>query len=153
MLALTFEAAGQRFALATRHVVEVLPWLQVQPVARVPAWVAGFFSYRGEVTPLLDLGRLVGGAPCACRYNSRVLVVNLPVPGETRRVGLLAERVGTAQLPDQGGLPAALAEGAADAWGTLLLDDRGVYQLLDVARLLPAAEREALTALPPGGTT
>src|SRR5262245_21005332 len=151
MLALTFEAAGQRFALETRHVVEVLPWLRAQPVARVPSWVAGLFSYRGEVTPLLDLGRLAGGAPCECRYNSRVLVVNLPGPGGPRPVGLLAERVGTAQLPDQGARRPALAEGAADAWGPLLLDDRGVFQLLDVARLVPAADREALTALPPGG--
>jgi chemotaxis-related protein WspB len=151
MLALTFEAAGQRFALETRHVVEVLPWVRVQPVARAPAWVAGFFSYRGEVTPLLDLGRLVGGAPCECRYNSRVLILNLPGPGGSRPAGLLAERVGTAQLPDREGRQLPLAEGE-DAWGPLLLDDRGVFQLLDVARLVPAAERQALTALPPGGT-
>jgi chemotaxis-related protein WspB len=148
MLVLTFEAAGQRLALDTRRVVEVLPWVQVQPVARAPAWVAGFFSYRGTVAAVLDIGQLAGGEPCACRYNSRLIVVSIPGAGGSRRVGLLAERVGTAQVS----APAERGPGDAEAaaWGTLLLDERGVFQLLDVARLIPAGERGALAALPSG---
>jgi chemotaxis-related protein WspB len=148
MLVLTFEAAGQRYALDTRHVVEVLPWVQVQPVARAPAWVAGFFSYRGTVTAVLDLGRLAGGEPCACRYNSRLVLVSVPGTGGPRRLGLLAERVGTAQVspPAEGGP----ADAETAAWGTLLLDERGVFQLLDVGRLVPSGEGAALVALPRG---
>ncbi len=147
MLVVTFEAAGRRYALDTRHVVEVVPWVRVQPVARAPDWVAGFFSYRGEVTPAVDLGRLAGGEPCRCRYNSRLLLVALPAAGGSRRAGLLAERVGTANLLADPRRGPGDGEGA---WGPRLLDEQGVFQLLDVARLLPEARPGEMAALPPG---
>ena len=48
---LTFEAADFRYAIDVSDVVEVVPWVDVQPVAGTPDWLRGYFSYRGVVTP------------------------------------------------------------------------------------------------------
>ena len=87
MLVLMFEAGGNRYALETRDVAEVVPWVLFENVAQAPQFVAGFFSYRGEVTPAIDLGRLAGGEPCTCRFNSRLLILDAPTPDGPRRVG------------------------------------------------------------------
>lgn len=140
MLVLRFEAAGNRYALPTGGVVEVVPWIDVKPVARAPEWIAGYFSYRGAVAPALDLGRLASGTPCRCLYNSRLVLVRVAVQGKERLLGLLAERVTTAQLAEE------VPREEAGGWGPLLLDAQGVFQLIEVDRLLPA---DALAALFP----
>ena len=136
MLVLMFEAGGCRYALPTRDLAEVVPWVDVQPVAHAPEWVAGFFSYRGALTPVLDLGRMANGTPCRCRYHSRLVLVNVG----KRLVGLRAENVTTAQLTDDA------PREEAGGWGPLLLDERGVFRLIQLERLLSA---EALAALFP----
>jgi chemotaxis-related protein WspB len=130
MLVLMFEAGGNRYALETRDVAEVVPWVLFENVAQAPEFVAGYFSYRGEVTPAIDLGRLAGGEPCCCRFNSRLLILNVPTPEGSCRVGLLTERVSTAQVQAANG-------GKTGAWGPLLLDERGLFQLIELRRLLP----------------
>ena len=141
MLVLTFGAAGGRYALPTRSVVEVVPWIDVQPVAHAPPWVAGYFSYRGCVTPVLDLGRMAGGEACRSTYSSRLILVRVPVQQKARLIGLLAERVATAHLAEE------TPREEVGGWGPLLLDERGVFQFIYLDRLLTA---EALAVLFPG---
>ena len=136
MLVLMFEAGGGRYALPTRDVAEVVPWVDVQPVAHAPEWVAGFFSYRGAITPVLDLGRMAGGAPCRCRYDSRLVLVAVG----KRLIALRAEGPTTAQLADDA------PREEAGGWGPLLLDERGVFRLIQRERLLPS---ESLAVLFP----
>ena len=130
MLVLMFEAGGNRYALETGAVAEVVPWVQFEAVAQSQGFVAGYFSYRGEVTAAIDLGRLAGGEPCQCRFNSRLLILDVPTPEGVRRVGLMAERVGTAHLQPGNG-------GKRGAWGPLLLDEHGLFQLIELPRLVP----------------
>src|SRR5438477_8450553 len=132
MLVLMFEAAGGRYALPTRDVVEVVPWVAAQPVAHAPEWVAGYFSYRAAVTPVLDVGRLAGGTPCRCLYSSRLVLVSVPARKDSRLVGLIAERVTTAQLAEDS------PREEVGGWGPLLLDQRSVFRLIHLDRLLTA---------------
>ena len=136
MLVLMFEAGGHRYALETRDVVEVVPWVQLQLVAGSPDYVAGYFSHRGEVIPAIDPGRLACGIPCQCRFNSRLIILDVSGTEGSHRVGLLAERVSTAQLQPGG-------NGKTGAWGPLLLDEQGLFQLIELRRLLPPHRLEA----------
>jgi chemotaxis-related protein WspB len=136
MLVLMFEAAGHRYALETRDVVEVVPWVQLQHVAGSPDYVAGYLSHRGEVIPAIDPGRLACGTPCQCRFNSRLIILDVPSPAGVHRVGLLAERVSTAQLQSGG-------NGKTGAWGPLLLDEHGLFQLIELRNLLPPERLDA----------
>jgi chemotaxis-related protein WspB len=136
MLVLMFEAGGHRYALETREVVEVVPWVQLQHVAGSPEYVAGYFSHRGEVIPAIDPGRLACEISCECRFNSRLIILDVPSSDGQRRVGLLGERVSTAHLEREG-------DGKRGAWGPLLLDEHGLFQLIELTRLLPPERLEA----------
>ena len=55
-----FDLRGQELALPIGDVRETLP---VQPITRVfltPACLAGVFSLRGDIVPVIDLGVLLG---------------------------------------------------------------------------------------------
>jgi purine-binding chemotaxis protein CheW len=85
----TFEVAGQEFALALDAVQEVLP-AQSTPTAvpRAESLVLGITSLRGVLLPLLSLRGLLGFPLAAAHAREKVLVVNV----HGVQVGLVADR-------------------------------------------------------------
>ena len=70
-----FELRGQELALPIGDVRETLP---IQPVTRVfltPPSLAGVFSLRGEIVPVIDLGVLLGLSRTEVGEDSRIVVV------------------------------------------------------------------------------
>jgi chemotaxis-related protein WspB len=57
MQLLTFSIAGEPYAIEARLVIEVLPLVPARPLPQVPDYVLGIFTYRGDLVPLVDLGR------------------------------------------------------------------------------------------------
>jgi purine-binding chemotaxis protein CheW len=57
-------------ALPLEHVVETMRPLPVAPLAEAPAFVMGVAIVRGEPTPVVDAGALLGVAdePCPTRF-------------------------------------------------------------------------------------
>jgi chemotaxis-related protein WspB len=138
------EAAGNRFALDARQVVEVVPRIRLQVVAGAPAWLAGACIYRGAVTPVVDLARLVHGTPCPNRWSSRVVLVRFDDSGSTLQFGLIVEKVVIGQLEVATGTKASAVAAGMAQWGSVLLDDDGMFHLLDLTRLLTPEQRLAL---------
>lgn len=60
-LFLLFRMEGDRYALDAREVVEVLPLLRLKRIPEAPEWVAGVFSHRGVLVPVLDLCAMAFG--------------------------------------------------------------------------------------------
>jgi len=146
MLALAFRLGNSRYALRTRDVVEVLPRRPLRELPAAPAGIVGLLPYRGTLTPVVDLCRVLLDRDCAPRRSTRIVIVELPDGDHTRLVGLLAEQVldfidVTATLPGLR-LPAT-------PWLTEHLGDAPESpQLLEPSELLPEAlqqlfEREA----------
>src|SRR5258708_7736485 len=98
MLVLMCEAAGHRFALDARQVVEVVAHVRTEPVVHAPEWLAGVCVYGGGVTPIVDLTYLAAAKPCPRRWASRILLV--PITGEPTAplCGLVVEKVAVTQL-------------------------------------------------------
>ncbi|MFM7242988.1 MAG: chemotaxis protein CheW [Planctomycetaceae bacterium] len=146
MQLLTFSVAGQAYAIASRKVIEVLPLVAARPIPHAPDYVSGVFTYRGQLVPLVDLGRRLGTGPLAERLSTRVIVVE--VGAAPRRIGLTAENVisicsaeeAEASLP-----PLDLRDSAF--LGPLLRIGGRTIQVLDVEHLLPS---EVAGGLPPG---
>jgi chemotaxis-related protein WspB len=141
MLALAFRAGEMRFALPIAAVVEVSPRRALRPLAMAPAGVIGLLPFRGTLTPIVDLCRLVLGRDSRALRSSRIIVVALSGKAGPRMIGLLAEDVldlllVTATIP---GLRLPSAPWLSDH----LADQRDLPQLLDPAALLPE-ELEAL---------
>jgi purine-binding chemotaxis protein CheW len=86
----TFEVAGQEFALPLEVVQEILPAPSaITFVARADSVVLGITSVRGALLPLLSLRGLLG-LTAANAANDRQKVIVTKVGGA--RVGLLADR-------------------------------------------------------------
>jgi chemotaxis-related protein WspB len=87
MLLLRFTAGSSRYAIAVSRVVEVLPKLELRPIPHAPPVLAGLLSYRGKVVPVIDLGLLLGTAPCQNLLSSRMILVD-DAPGNRNQENL-----------------------------------------------------------------
>lgn len=70
-----FSLAGERYALETRHLREVVRLTEVTPVPGTPDHLTGVVNLRGEVLALFDLRRLFGLADEPLNARARVLVL------------------------------------------------------------------------------
>ncbi|MFP2933941.1 chemotaxis protein CheW, partial [Pyxidicoccus sp. 3LG] len=133
-----FRAAGQRYALESRFVLEVLRAPEVVPLPGAPPALRGLTLLHGEVLPVVELAPLFGRAPVDA--SGPLLVVGAGRP----ELGLRAEEVeevtllrGRELLPPPPTLASELVS-AADRDGTLVLegeallgDSRLVFELSD----------------------
>ena len=76
MLLLTFQAAGQLYAVDAARIVEVVPRVNLRPLPHAQAFLAGVFEYRGDVVPVVDLGVLLGAGPAPDRLSTRIILVD-----------------------------------------------------------------------------
>lgn len=97
---LTFDVAGQEFALPLAVVQEIIPApAEITRVADAEAAVLGIISVRDRLLPLLSLRTLLGiTAPVASGESQKVVV--LQVGGS--RVGLVADRARAIVAAEQG---------------------------------------------------
>jgi chemotaxis-related protein WspB len=84
MLLLTFTAGANRYAVDVARVVELVPRVELRVVPHAPAFLAGLLGYRGKVVPVIDLGLLLGAAPCQDRLSTRIILVNDAPGGHNR---------------------------------------------------------------------
>jgi len=76
MLFLLFQVGKERYALEAGNVVEVIPMLAIRRLPQSPRGVAGFFVYRGQPVPAVDLGELLFSQPARLRLSTRIIVAD-----------------------------------------------------------------------------
>ncbi|MEJ7601189.1 MAG: chemotaxis protein CheW [Kofleriaceae bacterium] len=84
-----FELRGQELALPIEAVRETLP---IQPITRViltPPALAGVFSLRGDILPVIDLGVLFGLSRTEVGSDSRIVVIQ----DATGTAGVVVDRL------------------------------------------------------------
>jgi chemotaxis-related protein WspB len=148
-MVLTFQVGREPLALDIRRVREVVPRVRLQTVSGAPDWLAGVFIYRGQIVPVLDLHRLVGGEECPLHLSSRIILVPHRGPdGGERLLGLLATQVADIrEVQNEGPATSLTAEGRADL-GPVVADGPGVLRILALDRLLPDSAWRQLLTLP-----
>jgi len=93
MKVLVFHIGPDRYALPLAAVLRVLPAARLKALPGTPDYVAGLLDLHGAPLPVIDLSRLAGRPADAVRYDTRILLADVPAAGSLRRLGLLAERV------------------------------------------------------------
>ncbi|SFG25520.1 purine-binding chemotaxis protein CheW [Novosphingobium sp. CF614] len=86
---ITFEVAGQIFALDIMAIREIRAWTPVTPMPRVPHYVAGVVNLRGTVLPVVDLAARLGWAPTEATPRHAIIVCQ--VNGQSQ--GLIVDSV------------------------------------------------------------
>jgi chemotaxis-related protein WspB len=126
--------------------VEVVPLLALKQFPQAPKGVAGLFIYRGQPVPAVDLCELLLDRPAQARLSTRIIVINYGGEGgQTRRLGLIAERA-TAMMKRDAKEFKDLGVNltAASCLGPVLMDEKGVVQLLRPQALLGESVRQLL---------
>lgn len=146
-LYLQFRLGADRYALDVREIAEVLPLARFKQIPEAPAWVAGLYSHRGELLPVLDLSQIACGRPAPRHTSTRLVLVDYRFGGSgpQRRLGLILEQASQTLRRD----PAAFREyglerGEARYLGPVMVDDEGLLQRVEVDELLPEHVRELL---------
>jgi chemotaxis-related protein WspB len=151
MLLLVFQLGSIRFALGAQAIVEVAPYVKLEPIAHAPDYVAGLFDYRGELVPVIDLRRMVQAQACNRHMTSRIMLIQYPLPwGERRPLGLLAEQVTETIKVDQDAFASAGVHIEDTPYlGDIARDDQGLIHLLRPEQLLPSTLCERLFSQEP----
>lgn len=76
---LTFELDGERYAIESRFVREVLRTPDISPVPGAPPLLAGVTNLRGEILAVMDLGKDLG-CPESETRTQWVIVLGLDAP-------------------------------------------------------------------------
>jgi purine-binding chemotaxis protein CheW len=82
-----FHLAGERYAVEARHVREAVRLTDLTPVPGAPEFLAGVINLRGQILPVIELGKFfgIGGR------GSTELLWLLVLGGERAEFGVLAE--------------------------------------------------------------
>jgi chemotaxis signal transduction protein len=101
---------NERYAVPSDRVMQVVASPVVTPIPTAPPAVKGVFNLRGEIVPLLDMGRLLGLEPSPSLSWAFAAVVETPngraglTVTEVPRVGQLGSQVGPTETPGTTGI-------------------------------------------------
>lgn len=145
---LTFRLGDELFAINVFKTREVLDVSHITKVPTAPVYLRGVVNVRGNAIPVVDLRKKFGLPPVDDTLNTRIIVMDLQMDGETVVVGGLADSVHEVlELePQEINDPPALGM----RWRTDLilgLGKRGesFIIILDIERVFSAEEVSALT--------
>ena len=142
MMVLLLRYGEDRYAVDVKDVVEVIPCVPLQVITRAPAYVCGLLNYRGSVTPVLDLSLLISEHATAASLSSRIIMVTF---NKCYTVGLMAEHVTEALKVDSSIFtPVGIAAQTEAFVDYVAVDENGMIQKLNIAKVLPADVMELL---------
>ncbi|KQZ50375.1 chemotaxis protein CheW [Rhizobium sp. Root149] len=90
---LTFDIAGEMFALEAIKVQEILDLVPETSVPGAKAFVASVINFRGKVIPLADIRLAFGMEATRTTIDSRIIVIQLDIEGEPTLVGIRTDKV------------------------------------------------------------
>ncbi len=129
---LSFELGGSPYAIPVERVREIVRVREMTRVPRVPEWVRGVVTLRGEVVQVIDLRMRLGLRAEETNKRSRIIVLH----GDDERItGVLVDSVREVLRVDEESFTAA-AEGEVGAVAELCLRDEEFVSVIDVDRVL-----------------
>ncbi|MBU2549663.1 MAG: chemotaxis protein CheW [Proteobacteria bacterium] len=89
----TFRLDRELYALSIDQVREVLDFTDMTKVPRMPEFMRGVINLRGSVVPVVDLRLKFGIEPTPRTVETRIIIVEITVDGESTILGALADSV------------------------------------------------------------
>jgi purine-binding chemotaxis protein CheW len=123
---ITFRLADERYGLDISAMREILKMREVTELPRVPKFLTGIVTVRGEVIPIIDLRRRLGLTPSLPTRASRILVTShdeqlfgLIVDEVHKVVRMLSTDIQPTPLP--GGIESDFLAGVSRSDGDLIV--------------------------------
>lgn len=90
---LIFKLGDEQFAIPVARVREVLDLSEITRVPTAPPYMRGVVNVRGSAVPVVDLRMKFGLPTIVDTVNTRIIVLELELDGESTVVGGLADSV------------------------------------------------------------
>ncbi|MCP4346323.1 MAG: chemotaxis protein CheW [Desulfobacterales bacterium] len=138
ILALLFYIGDVKYTVKCEKVREIAPIVSLKTVPHTPEFFAGYFNYRGDIVPVIDLCRLIQGEPCNMRLSTRIILVDYMGKNDIPHiVGLIAERVTeTMRKPKDAFVLPGIKSKDAPYLGGIVMQHGEMIQYIDLS-LLP----------------
>jgi chemotaxis-related protein WspB len=146
MNTLSFSAGKNQYAIATREVIEIVPWVTLRKIPHAPEYVSGMLNYRGIIVPVIDMTRLMTGTPSKPVLSTRIILVSYPGENDNNHIlGILAEQLAAIDDPKKKHFTdPGITVADAPYLGNISMDEKEIIQLIRIEALLPDALRETL---------
>jgi chemotaxis-related protein WspB len=93
MLYSQFFIEKDKYVIAARNIVEIVPCISLKLTPLLPDYVAGLLNYHGDAVPVIDLCRMFLGRPCRKKLSTRIIIVEKKVDSGARvRFGFVVEK-------------------------------------------------------------
>ncbi len=92
-LYITFSLEKEMFAVDVSQVREILDSTRITKIPQAPEFMRGVINVRGSVVPVVDMRLKFGMASADNTANTRIIVLELELDGETLVLGALADSV------------------------------------------------------------
>ena len=136
---LTFELAGEIFAIPILAVQEIRGWEPISRTPRAPDYVLGVMNLRGAVVPILDLRARLGMQTRERTTTSVVIVVRVETAAAVATLGCLVDAVSdVVSIAEECLRPTPSACGGMDSHFLLGMAaiDKQLMMLMDLNRLV-----------------
>jgi purine-binding chemotaxis protein CheW len=90
---LTFQLAGQEYALDIMQVREIIEYGTLTPVPQTPPLIRGVINLRGTVLPVIDLALKFTANPSPTTGRTCIIIVEAILAGEPAVMGVIADAV------------------------------------------------------------
>jgi len=90
---LTFSLGREEYGLEIIKVREIIRYVDVTPVPRVPNYVDGVINLRGQVIPVINLRRKFGMEDGERTDETCIIVVDVHTDGRRINTGIVVDRV------------------------------------------------------------
>jgi purine-binding chemotaxis protein CheW len=90
---LTFTVSEESYALKVLNVREVLEFINITKVPKMPDFMRGIINLRGSIVPVIDLKLKFGLGKTEKSIDSSVIVCELVIEDKTIIMGLLTDSV------------------------------------------------------------
>ncbi len=90
---LTFDIAGETFALEAVNVREILDLVPETPVPGAKDFVGSVINFRGRIIPLADIRIAFGMEAVKATIDSRIIVIEMEFDGEINLIGIRTDKV------------------------------------------------------------
>jgi len=141
-----FRVGKEEYAVSISAVQEVGPWAQPTPVPEAPPMVEGVINLRGEIIPVIDLGRLFRINRLKELADSKTIVMEV----DGHRAGFVVDEVTEVQtvLPGSVAPPSPVlrtgSQSGAMVSGIMKMGENRLVVLVDPRRILAFAQVAAL---------
>lgn len=104
---LSFQLNDEEFGIDICKVREVLDYTKLTMIPKMPEFMRGVINLRGSVVPVVDLKQKFGMNLTEKTVNTRIIIGEVEVDGETSVLGTLADAVHEVMEIDPGGIEPA----------------------------------------------